>query len=139
MKDTRDNFYFSILSHNLGRSSGTTDEFATIPFHIVLFSAALVELTKSIPAHSLILSSRLFFCLHLLSLHQCVSGADFSLTEQSLSRLFMTVWLALVMNRGRGKPRKQKLFFRQLATPVENSSNIYLIFITNYKKKHKAK
>ena len=50
MKDTRGNFYFSILSHNLGRSSGTTDEFATIPFHIVLFSAALVELTKSIPA-----------------------------------------------------------------------------------------
>ena len=42
---------------------GTTDEFATIPFHLVLFSAALVELAKSIPVHSLILSSHLFFCL----------------------------------------------------------------------------
>ena len=44
---------------------GTTDEFATIPFHLVLFSAALVELAKSIPVHSLILSSHLFFCLPL--------------------------------------------------------------------------
>ena len=44
---------------------GTTDEFATIPFHLNLFSAALVELAKSIPVHSLILSSHLFFCLPL--------------------------------------------------------------------------
>ena len=44
---------------------GTTDEFATIPFHPDLFSAALVELAKSIPAHSLILSSHHFFCLPL--------------------------------------------------------------------------
>ena len=44
---------------------GTTDEFATIPFHIVLFSPALVELAKSIPVHYLILSSHLFFCLPL--------------------------------------------------------------------------
>ena len=44
---------------------GTTDEFATIPFHLDLFSAALVELAKSIPVHSLILSSDLFFCLPL--------------------------------------------------------------------------
>ena len=43
----------------------TTDEFATIPFHLVLFSAVLVELAKSIPVHSLILSSHLFFCLPL--------------------------------------------------------------------------
>ena len=43
----------------------TTDEFATIPFHLDLFSAALVELAKSIPVHSLILSSHLFFCLPL--------------------------------------------------------------------------
>ena len=41
---------------------GTTDEFATTPFHLDLFSAALVELAKSIPVHSLILSSHLFFC-----------------------------------------------------------------------------
>ena len=58
-------FFFSFLSHNLGMSSGTTDEFATIPFHPDLFSAALVELAKSIPVHSLILSSHLFFCLPL--------------------------------------------------------------------------
>ena len=44
---------------------GTTDEFTTIPFHLVLFSAALVELEKSIPVHSLILSSNLFFYLPL--------------------------------------------------------------------------
>ena len=36
---------------------GTTDEFATMPFHLDLLSAALVELAKSIPVHSLILSS----------------------------------------------------------------------------------
>ena len=45
---------------------GTTDEFATIPLYLVLFSAAPVELAKSIPVHSLILSTYLFFCLPLL-------------------------------------------------------------------------
>ena len=45
---------------------GATDEFATIPFHLFLFSAALVELTNSILVHSLILSSHLFLCLPLL-------------------------------------------------------------------------
>ena len=44
---------------------GTTDEFPPIPFHLDLFSAALVELAKSVPVHSLILSSHLFFCLPL--------------------------------------------------------------------------
>ena len=44
---------------------GTTQEFATIPFHLDLFSAALVELAKSIPVRSLIFSSHLFFCLPL--------------------------------------------------------------------------
>ena len=44
---------------------GTTDEFATIPFHLLLFSAALVERAKSIHVHSLILSSDHFFCLPL--------------------------------------------------------------------------
>ena len=44
---------------------GTTDEVATIPFHLDLFSAAQVDLAKSIPVHSLILSSHLFFCLPL--------------------------------------------------------------------------
>ena len=45
---------------------GTTYEFATIPFQLVLFSAALVEQTNSIPVHSLILSSHLFLCPPLL-------------------------------------------------------------------------
>ena len=59
--------YYSILFYpiTLEGRRGTTDEFATIPFHLDLFSAALVELAKSIPVHSLILSSHLFFCLPL--------------------------------------------------------------------------
>ena len=57
-------FYLSYSIILEGRR-GTTDEFATIPFHLDLFSAALVELAKSIPVHSLILSSHLFFCLPL--------------------------------------------------------------------------
>ena len=58
---------FTILFYpiTLEGRRGTTDEFATIPFHLGLFSAALVELAKSIPVHSLILSSHLFFCLRL--------------------------------------------------------------------------
>ena len=57
--------YFLFYPITLGGRRGTTDEFATIPFHLDLFSAALVELAKSIPVHSLILSSHLFFCLPL--------------------------------------------------------------------------
>ena len=58
---------YSILFYpvTLEGRRGTTDEFATIPFHLDLFSADLVELAKSIPVHSLILSSHLFFCLPL--------------------------------------------------------------------------
>ena len=58
---------YSILFYpiTLKGRRGTTDEFATIPFHLDLFSTALVELAKSIPVHSLILSSHLFFCLPL--------------------------------------------------------------------------
>ena len=58
---------FTILFYpiTLEGRRGTTDEFATIPFHFDLFSAALVKLAKSIPVHSLILSSHLFFCLPL--------------------------------------------------------------------------
>ena len=51
-----------------GRRS-TTDKFATIPFHLVLFSAVLVKLAKSIPVHSFILSSHLFFCPPLFLFH----------------------------------------------------------------------
>ena len=59
--------FYSILFYpiTLEGRRGTTDEFAAIPFHLDLFSAALVELAKSIPVHSLILSSHLFFCLPL--------------------------------------------------------------------------
>ena len=54
-----------IVQGILGQKVIDTDEFATIPFHLVLFSAVLVELAKSIPVHILILSSHLFFCLPL--------------------------------------------------------------------------
>ena len=58
---------YSILFYpiTLQGRRGTTDDFATIPFHLDLFSAALIELAKSFPVHSLILSSHLFFCLPL--------------------------------------------------------------------------
>ena len=58
-------YYILFYSITLGGRRGTTDEFATILFYLDLFSAALVELAKSIPVHSLILSSHLFFCLPL--------------------------------------------------------------------------
>ena len=60
--------FYSILFYPITLEGrwGTTDEFATIPFLLVLFSAALVEPAKSIPIHSLILSSHLFFRLPLL-------------------------------------------------------------------------
>ena len=35
--------FYSILSHSLEGRRGTTDEFATISFHLVLFSAAPVS------------------------------------------------------------------------------------------------
>ena len=59
--------FYSILFYPITLEGrwGTTDEFATISFHLDLFSAALVELAKSIPVHCLILSSHLFFCLPL--------------------------------------------------------------------------
>ena len=57
---------FSILFYPIileGRR-GTTDDFAI--FHLVLFPAALINLTKSIPVQSLTLPSNLFFCPPLL-------------------------------------------------------------------------
>ena len=62
--DSKENKQYSTLFYpiTLEGRRGTTDEFATIPFHLVLFSAAVAELAKSIPVHSLILSSHLFFC-----------------------------------------------------------------------------
>ena len=46
-----------------GGGGGNADELATIFSRLALFS--LVELAKSIPVHSLILSPHLFFCLPL--------------------------------------------------------------------------
>ena len=67
MPSKRHRSFCSVLFYSItldGRR-GTTDEFATAPLHLVLFSAALDELAKSILVHSLILSSHLFFCLPL--------------------------------------------------------------------------
>ena len=60
--------FYSVLFYpiTLECRRGTTYEFVAIPFHFVLFAPALVELAMSIPVHSLILSSHLFFCLPLL-------------------------------------------------------------------------
>ena len=63
--NTDPNSIFLFYPITLGGRRGTTDEFATIPFHLDLFSAALVELAKSVPVHSLVLSSHRFFCLPL--------------------------------------------------------------------------
>ena len=51
-------YFYSVLSHNLERTLGHRKWIRNNPF-----PAALVELAKSIPVHSLILSSHLFFCL----------------------------------------------------------------------------
>ena len=51
---------------------GTTDEWATIPFNLVLSSVAPVELANS--AHSFILSSHLYFCLPFLVFHSPCSA-----------------------------------------------------------------
>ena len=59
--------FYSILFYpiTLEGRRGTTDEFATIHFHLAPFSAAPAEPAKSTPVQSLILSSHLFFCLPL--------------------------------------------------------------------------
>ena len=56
----------SSQSLNLEGRRGTTDDVATISFHLCLSSAALRESPNPIPVHSLMLSSHLFFCLPLL-------------------------------------------------------------------------
>ena len=79
---------YSILFYpiTLEGRRGTTDESATIHFHLVLFSAALVELAKSISVHSLILSSHLFFRLPLfIVLSLCPVGLSL-LNQKTLKR-----------------------------------------------------
>ena len=51
------------LSLNHKDRWGTTEDFTTSFLHFSLFSAALWVLANSRPVHSLMLSSRLFFCL----------------------------------------------------------------------------
>ena len=58
---------FSFNSHNLGRLLGITGDFATIPFHLVLFSAALVELASPFLSTIYVIPLfHLFFSLPLL-------------------------------------------------------------------------
>ena len=84
--------FYSILITLEGRR-GTTDEFATIPFHFVLFSAALAELAKSIPVQSLILSSHplLLYASFSFSFH-CVFAKpeDLETWPNQLSFRFLT-------------------------------------------------
>ena len=65
---------------------GVSDDFATVSFHLVLFSAALVELTKSIPVHSLTLSFHLFFVLPLILFPFIVSVGLSLLNEKTFRR-----------------------------------------------------
>ena len=82
---------YSILFYpiTLEGRRGTKDEFATISFHLVLFSAALVELAKSIPVYSLILSFPLFFsvCLSFFVLSLCLFFFVLSLCPVGFSLL----------------------------------------------------
>ena len=57
----------AVLVTMLRGRRGTRDDFAAIPFHFVLFSAALVELAKSIPVHSISSVYLFFFPLNELS------------------------------------------------------------------------
>ena len=51
------------LSPNRRGRWGTTDDFTTSDLQFSLFPTALRDLANSRPVHSLMLSSRLFFCL----------------------------------------------------------------------------
>ena len=52
----------------LGAKGLLLSHLTTTPLHLVLYLAAVAELTKNIPVHSIVLSSsrHLFFCLHFL-------------------------------------------------------------------------
>ena len=75
---------------------GTTDEFATIPFHLVLFSAAPVELAKSIPAHCFnivfptLLSTFSFFLFTVPCEIVCAKPEDIETWPNHLSFPFLT-------------------------------------------------
>ena len=61
-----------LLSHSSGRSRGTTDDFATTPFHL-----SCLKLPKSIPVHSLILSSRLLLSISSFSTHYVFAKREY--------------------------------------------------------------
>ena len=60
------NHLISSQSRNLGDLRGITDDVATIPFHHFLSSEVLKQSPNTIPVHSLMLYSHLFFCVPLL-------------------------------------------------------------------------
>ena len=68
---------------------GTTGDFTTSFFHFSLFSTALWDLANSRPVHSLILSSRLFFCLVFFSLSLCLAQWTWDITPQMYSVFVM--------------------------------------------------
>ena len=92
--------FISILIYpmTLEGRRGTTDESATIPFHLFLFPAALVELAKSIPVHYLTLSSHLFFFLPLFPFPVIVP-CRMSLLNQKTLKHGQTI-LASVLDQG---------------------------------------
>ena len=80
----------SSQSLNLDGRRGTTDDVATVPLHPSLSSAALRESPNSIPVHSLMLSSDLFF-LFLSFLLLSMSPAELSSPCQRTLRCGHTI------------------------------------------------
>ena len=74
---------------------GTTCKFATITIHLVLFSAALVELAKSIPVHFLkFLPTSSFACLFFFFLSLC--PVKLSLLHQKTLKHGQIIYLLLL-------------------------------------------
>ena len=79
--------FISSQSLKLGGRRGTTDDVATIPFHLSLSSAALRESPNPIPSCYLPISSSVFLSILLLSL----SPAELSLPCQRILRCGHTI------------------------------------------------
>ena len=92
--------FYSILFYpiTLEGRRGTTDEFATIPFHLDLFSAALFELAKSIPSiplfdivfPPLLLSASFSFSFHCRIVFVFAKPEDLETWPNHLSFRFLT-------------------------------------------------
>ena len=129
--------YYTILYYpiTLGGRRGTTDEFATIPFHLDLFSAALVELAKSIPVHSLKLSSHLFFHDFQHDFARMTDEADSSVVQLcqnyrtiSLISHSSKVMLKVILNRL--KPQAEEIIAEEQAGfNIQYQQNLYHVFI----------